>query len=146
MRGCKDVKMQELEGSGAKQRKMVEDHWGGQRKIRQINHDEIKNDHWTTLMPAWYNQSDTVAYVMSTQCNLTDNEPLSNSSWVISVIYIQHIFQLVIQLLVLKADGMISQSPQKELGYRNTKHVDKLEGAETLDYVMYPVQLWMFHL
>jgi hypothetical protein len=34
------------------------------------------------------------------------------------------------KVLALQVDGMVSQGPRQEHGYRNTGRMDKLEGAE----------------
>jgi hypothetical protein len=46
-------------------------------------------------------------------------------------------------VLALLVDGMVSQGPQQEHGYRNTGRLDKLEGALELGYGAYQVQLSM---
>jgi hypothetical protein len=48
-------------------------------------------------------------------------------------------------VLALDVNSMVSQGPWQEHGYRNTRQMDKLKGAEDLDYGMYPVQLSMLH-
>jgi hypothetical protein len=44
-------------------------------------------------------------------------------------------------VLGLQVDGVVSQGPQQEHGYRNTRHMDKFESAKELGCGMYPVQL-----
>jgi hypothetical protein len=46
-------------------------------------------------------------------------------------------------VLVLQVDGMVSQGPRQEHGYRNTGRLDKLEGSEELGYGAYSLQLRM---
>jgi hypothetical protein len=46
---------------------------------------------------------------------------------------------------VLQVDGTVSQGPQQQHSYRNTRWMGKVEGAKELGYGMYPVQLRMEH-
>jgi hypothetical protein len=43
----------------------------------------------------------------------------------------------------VQVNGMVSQGPRQEHGYRNTGRMDKLERAEDLGYGAYRVQLRM---
>jgi hypothetical protein len=49
-------------------------------------------------------------------------------------------------VLTLQVDGMMSQGPRQEHGYRNTGRMDKSEGAEELGYGAYPFQLRLLRL
>jgi hypothetical protein len=46
-------------------------------------------------------------------------------------------------VLALQVNGVVSQGPWQEHGYRNTRRIDKLEGTEDLGYGAYRVHLMM---
>jgi hypothetical protein len=48
-----------------------------------------------------------------------------------------------LQVTMLQADGMVSQSLQQEHGYGNAGQIGMLEGAKELGYGTYQVQLRM---